>query len=142
MELNKIGAIIKDELIKTEQIRSNVHIDDWTIMPNHVHFILWVLDDCRGTARRAPTIERFGKPTIGSVPTIIRSFKSAATKSVNGFNPLFGPVWQRNYYERIIRNDAELSAIRKYIVENPLKWESDPERNDGVTPDADILRAR
>ena len=62
------------------------------------------------------------------IPTIVRGFKSAVTKRVNEMNPLFGPVWQRNYYERVIRSDVELDAVRQYIRDNPRKWEEDPER--------------
>jgi hypothetical protein len=58
--------------------------------------------------------------------TIIRSFKSAATKRINALRDNPGaPVWQRNYYERVIRDDRELDGIRQYIGENPLRWEED-----------------
>jgi len=80
----------------------------------------------QGTARRAPTVELFGRPVIGSLPTIIRSFKSAATKHINHHRTTPGaPVWQRNYYERVIRDAAEWHAIRQYIIDNPIKWADD-----------------
>jgi REP element-mobilizing transposase RayT len=134
MYVNEIGKIIEEEWLKTAEIRHEIILDEHVVMPNHFHGIVWILDDRndaggrRGTARRAPTTERFGKPVIGSIPTIVRGFKSAVTKRVNEMNPLFGPVWQRNYYERIIRSDAELDAVRKYIRDNPAKWEEDTER--------------
>jgi len=60
---------------------------------------------CRGTARRAPTREQFGKLVAGSLPTIIRAFKSAVTRRVNAMRHTPGAkVWQRNYYEHIIRS--------------------------------------
>ncbi|MCI5144866.1 MAG: hypothetical protein D3923_04900 [Candidatus Electrothrix sp. AR3] len=62
----------------------------------------------RGTAHRAPTTERLGKPVSGSLPTVVRAFKSAATKHVN-----------------IIRNETELQRIRKYIHKNPARWQED-----------------
>jgi len=121
-------------------------------MPNHIHGIMFITDGrgtacraqnddgtfkgtaCRaqnddgtfkGTACRAPT-ERFGKPVAGSVPTIIRSYKSAVTKNINELRNTPGvPVWQRNYYERIIRDDRELDGIREYIVNNPAQWDQD-----------------
>jgi putative transposase len=78
-----------------------------------------------GTACRAPTgmIEQFGKPTIGTIPTIIRSFKSATSKYIHQSDRSF--KWQRNYYEHIIRDTTSLFFIRKYIRENPLNWDID-----------------
>ncbi len=82
-----------------------VQLDEWVVMPNHVHGILTLVDDGRGTACRAPTPapERFGQPTPSSLPTIVRSFKSAVTKRVNLLQRTPGaPVWQRNYFEHVI----------------------------------------
>ncbi len=76
------------------------------------------------TARRAPseTIEQFGCPVPGSIPTIVRSFKSAVTKRINECRGTPGhPVWQRNYYERIIRDEFALMCIRRYIIANPAR---------------------
>ena len=99
-------------------------------MPNHIHGIL-LLDEtpgCRGTAYRAPTVEKFGKPTKGSLPTIIRSFKSASTHLINRLDKRKGiSIWQRNYYEHIIRNEDSLNRIRRYIQENSIKWSIEPE---------------
>ena len=100
-------------------------------MPNHFHGIVWITRPCRGKARLAPTGGRFGRPKPGSLPTIIGSFKSAVTKRINRLRHTPGfPVWQRNYYERVIRNDRELNAIREYIQNNPRNWEQDPENVD------------
>jgi putative transposase len=105
MVLNDAGRIVADEWIKTVEIRNNIELDEWVVMPNHFHGIL-VINECRGTARRAPTVEEFGKPVPGSIPTIIRSFKSAVTKRINELRNSPGEkVWQRNYYEHIIRNE-------------------------------------
>lgn len=83
---------------------------------------------CRGEACLAPTIERFGKPVADSLPTIIRSFKSAVTRRVNLMLAFpESTFWQRNYYERVIRNEKELNLIRQYIMDNPLKWGIDRE---------------
>jgi hypothetical protein len=99
-------------------------------MPNHLHGIIVI--NGRGTARRAPTGERFGKPTVGSIPTIMRAFKSACTKRINDMRDARGtPVWQRNYYEHVIRDEDDLSRIRQYILDNPARWaedENNPER--------------
>jgi len=64
----------------------------------------------------------------GSLGAIVRSFKSAVTKRINDLRDTPGtPVWQRNYYERVVRNEQELSAVREYIAVNPLKWQFDCE---------------
>ena len=81
---------------------------------------------------RAPTTtpkyESFGKPVAGSIPTIIRGFKSTVTKQINELRNTPGaPLWQRNYYEHIVRNEKSLNRIRQYIINNPANWENDIE---------------
>ncbi len=126
MRLNKYGQIVKKEWLQTGDIRQLVELDEFIVMPNHVHGILEITDYGRGTLQRAPTKEHFGKPVPNSLPTIIRLFKSASTKQINILRNTPGfPVWQRNYYEHIIRNEDELNRIRKYIITNPLKWDED-----------------
>ena len=107
-------------------------------MPNHLHGIIVIKFrrpqvSNEGSARRAPTAvapsycaEEFGKPIGGSLATIVRSFKSAATKGVReqlGAEVL--PLWQRNYFEHVIRNEESLNKIRNYIWENPIHWYGD-----------------
>jgi REP element-mobilizing transposase RayT len=127
MYLNDIGAIVYSEWAKTEDIRDDVVTDAFVVMPNHFHGILILFESRdRGTGPRAPTFENFGKPTRHSIPTIIRSFKATVTKQINEIRETPGkPVWQRNYYEHIVRNENELNRIRRYIIENPMKWDSD-----------------
>ncbi|MFZ1977012.1 MAG: transposase [Bacteroidota bacterium] len=132
MQLNKIGKIVQEEWYKTKDIRPEVELDSFVIMPNHIHGII-VLIECRGTLQRAPTKEQFGKPTSNSIPTIVRLFKAAATKRINEYRAIPGiPVWQKNYYEHIIRNDDSLNKIRDYIIHNPLKWQEDEENPNSV----------
>ncbi len=130
MELNENGKIVKSEWLKTEEIRDNVSTGEFIIMPNHLHGILFIDEptDRRGTVHRAPTVERFGQPTSNSIPTIIRSFKATVTKQTNEFRNTPGlPVWQRNYFERVIRDEDELTRIREYIIYNLFKWQLDKE---------------
>ncbi|PIP11995.1 MAG: transposase [bacterium (Candidatus Stahlbacteria) CG08_land_8_20_14_0_20_40_26] len=124
MRANKFGRIIETEWLKTPQIRKNVELDEYVVMPNHFHAILFIIR--RGVLQYAPT-NKFRSPsqTIGS---IVRGFKSAVTKRTNKLRNTPGiPVWQRNYYERVVRNENELNRIREYIQNNPLKWELDRE---------------
>lgn len=137
MELNELGEVIRTEWLKTATIRPNFTLDEWIIMPNHLHGII-VINNGRGTLPRAPgtqqraPTERFGKPVSNSIPTIIRSFKSSSTKRINEERNLpFAPVWQRNYYEHVIRNENSLCRIREYIINNPSRWQYDSENPTG-----------
>ena len=130
MRLNDAGNIIRDEWIRTGDMRSNVELDAFVVMPNHFHAIVVLSHDghCRGDRPVAPT-----GPTPRSIGAIMAGFKSASTRRVNEIRRTPGvPVWQRNYYEHIIRDDASLNRIREYIVNNPIQWEMDRENPDIV----------
>jgi putative transposase len=136
MQPNEWGRVVEEEWLKTADIRENVELDVFVVMPNHFHGILVLVDKCRGTVHRAPTLEQFSKPTSGSLPTIIRYFKSATTRRINDLRGTSHmALWQRNYYEHVIRNENDLGEIREYIVNNPLRWDLDSENplNVGAT---------
>ncbi len=141
MILNNYGEIAKDEWLKTPVIRKNIDLDYYAIMPNHIHGIIIIerrgelnspqdkgendISPEKGVTHYAPTENIFKSPsqTLGS---IIRGFKSAVTKRINAHRKTYGDsIWQRNYYEHIIRNERDLYNIRSYIELNPLKWELD-----------------
>jgi putative transposase len=123
MILNKAGMIVQEEWLRTAEIRPNVEMDCYVIMPNHIHGIVLLTDASRGTSRRAPTVEQFGKPTPHSIPTIIRLFKSSVTNRINKLQSASGrAIWQRGFYEHIIRNEKELNRIRDYISGNVIQW--------------------
>jgi REP element-mobilizing transposase RayT len=126
MVLNEYGKIVNTEWLKTPEMRPNIELDEFIIMPNHFHGIIIINDVRRGTMHRAPTIEQFGKPTSNTIPTIIRGFKSIVTKQINIMRNTPGfPVWQRNYYEHIIRDDESYIRISEYIKNNPIHWDKD-----------------
>jgi putative transposase len=131
MQLNEYGHLVEAEWLKTANIRDNIELDAFVIMPNHFHGILAIVDNCsRGTARCAPTFanRQFGKIMSASLPAIVRSFKSAVTRRINELRSASNmPVWQRNYYEHVIRNEDDLAEIREYITNNPQKWDLDSE---------------
>jgi putative transposase len=105
-------------------MRDEIQSDEGVVMLNYFHGILII--NCRGTARRAPTLEQFGKPVSGLVPTIIWVFKSAAAKRINELRQTSGVKWwQRNFWEHVIRTESELNEIRQYIQHNPAQWEVD-----------------
>ena len=87
MRLNECGRIAASCWDEIAVHFPNVELDAFIVMPNHVHGIIVIVVDGRGTACRAPTTEQFGKPVANSLPTIIRSFKSAATKRINKYAP-------------------------------------------------------
>jgi REP element-mobilizing transposase RayT len=127
-EDDRIRGIAEQCWLEIPRHFQDIELDEWVVMPNHLHGIIIITDARRGTACRAPTsvIERFGKPISGSLPTIIRSFKSAATKRINDLRGTTrAPVWQRNYYEHVIRNEDELNRLRRYILDNPVQWNID-----------------
>lgn len=124
MILNKIGKIVESVWESLPQ-HHPIELDQSQIMPNHIHGII-VIRNRRGFARKTPTMGLFGHVASGSLSCVIRAFKSEITKQIRIImeNPQF-PVWQRNYYEHIIRNEQELSKIREYIELNPSMWDRD-----------------
>ncbi len=139
IHLTKMGEMIEHEWLRLEKRFSNLGLDVWIIMPNHVHGIIRLDYSGRGTGDsheiiadhdipRALTVERYGKPTSASIPTIIRSYKSSTTQFLHRMvgNTASG-LWQRNYYEHVIRNENELTHIREYIQANPYRWTDDEE---------------
>ena len=102
----------------------HAQVDTCVVMPNHLHviFIVHERDQLRGRGKDE-TGERFGKPVAGSIPTIIRSLKSAVTRRINEMRGTPGEkVWQRGYYDHVIRDARELNRYRRYVQQNPLRW--------------------
>jgi len=125
MQLNELGQVVEIEWLKTAEIRDNVELDAFVIMPNHIHGIIVIIESCVGATGRSPL--RNG-PAPKSIGAIVAGFKSAATKRINELRSTpRAPVWQRNYYEHVIRNEDDLNEIREYILNNPLRWELDSE---------------
>jgi REP element-mobilizing transposase RayT len=123
MQLNERGRIVEECWEAIPAHLADVELDAFCVMPNHVHGIIIIR---RGTPWRAPTVEQFQKPVAGSLPTIVRSFKSAVTKRIREVQHTPGLlVWQRNYYEHVIRHDEDLRRIRVYIENNPVQWDGD-----------------
>ncbi len=132
MAFNNAGRAVAACWLAIPEHFPHCALDEWIAMPDHFHGILRIekKPSRTGTACRAPSapchapVEAFGQPVSGSIPTIIRSFKSAATQHTRKI--LAAPdqkIWQRNYYEIIIRNNRALSNIRAYIRNNPAHWD-------------------
>ncbi|MDJ0795531.1 MAG: transposase [Calothrix sp. MO_167.B12] len=168
MHLNHIGKIVADEWLRSSEIRPNFQLDEWIVMPNHLHGIVIIQDagnmDVRGVgdkniqgARNAPlqqkpnslsSIQDAGNMDVrgvgdkniqgarnvplqqkpNSLSSFIAGFKSAVTKRVNVLRHNRDiPIWQRNYYESIIRDEKSLVAVQQYILNNPCRWQNDPD---------------
>ncbi len=108
-----------------------VELDAWVMMPNHLHGVLVICDEpCsgirRGGSRAAPTPSG-RKPLF----QLIGAFKTVSTKEVNRLMVTPGArLWQRGFYEHIIRNETDLPRIRGYITNNPAQWAIDRENPD------------
>jgi REP element-mobilizing transposase RayT len=154
MRLSCVGKIIQHAWENIPLYGPGIGLDEFNVMPDHLHGIILIglhgLDlNCGQAQRPAPTmtwdIDRVGagfhprpqsqniKKRI-SMSDIIQRFKSWTTfqfhKNIkrHGAEPLQRHLWQRNYYEHIVRNDRDLNRIRDYIQNNPKNWESDPEK--------------
>ncbi len=134
MQLNEIGQIVADEWERSPEIRPEIELDNWIIMPNHIHGIFVICESANdvavgandvavGANGRSPLPIRM-KPR--SLSSFVSGFKSATTRRINLTRNAPGTsVWQRNYYDHIIRNESSLQNIRQYICNNPLSWEVD-----------------
>lgn len=125
MRLNDLGALVVSEWLRTATVRPQVALHEFVVMPNHFHAIVAIEDSRRGVLPYAHP--RFQSPSQ-SVGSIVRGLKSATTTLINSArNSRGAPVWQRNYYEHVIRNESELTRIREYIANNPHQWALDRE---------------
>ena len=124
-----IRGIIQKAWEKFPNHYPTVILDEFVIMPNHVHGIIIINNDNNEGIRRGEVTSPLRKKiTLGQ---IVAYFKYQSTKSINQIRRSIGvPFWQRNYYEHVIRNDDDLHRTRRYIRENLLKWDQDEENPD------------
>ena len=134
------GQITREEWLHTAALRPYLRLfaGEFVLMPNHLHGILWI------TARpameqplqplQAGSLPR--GPKSGSIGAILAGFKAATTRRVNQHRGASAtPLWQRNYYEHVIRDGKSLDRIRRYIAENPARWQFDPNNPNASSPD-------
>ena len=160
MVLNDAGRMIQTVWDEMPEHYFGVAIDIFQIMPNHIHGIIILTNPVTvGAGPRAcphqpgqSQSHHIGQPPIGqppigqprrlaptlSLPDAVHRFKSLTTTRYrhgvkqHQWPPFPGRLWQRNYYERIIRNERELNAIRQYIRDNPARWAEDLENPDRI----------
>ena len=135
VELNPLGEIVHEEWVASAEIRDNISLDAFVVMPDHFHGLIRILRTVSSRPRQ-PVGSRLMPDSIGS---IMGQFKSQCTRRIRRHQgePTLR-VWQRNYYDRIVRDEEELARIRRYIIENPRKaiyrqtgLEIDDRRRDG-----------
>lgn len=113
MQLSDYGKVACFYWLNLLKYHHHLELDQFVIMPNHIDGILVLADD-------AACQKRHG------LPEIIRGFKTFSARHINRMRRMAGvSVWQRGYYEHIIRHEESLTAIREYIIKNPLSWEKD-----------------
>ena len=135
--LSRHGEILQAEWLRSGEIRPHLSLDAFVVMPNHVHGIVLiepVSEPVQFAAQAAsPRRTQPAGPRAASIGSFVGGFKAAVTRRINAIGkPIDTPVWQRNYYEHIIRSEARLSAIREYIANNPANWAHD-RQNPGTT---------
>lgn len=163
MCLSRMGEITRSAWLRLTELFPIRH-DEWVIMPNHLHAILWILDLITGgasdgkdfidpwrrMAEASPQHQANGTKS-GALGAIIQKFKSTSTREINqnrrgtiadgsqvassgsqaqATPPRTARIWQPNYYEQLIRDQAELERIRQYIADNPHKWEEDQQNTE------------
>ena len=112
MHLNKRGFIIGDVWKSLESKYTFISLDKWILMPNHIHGIIWLKE------------ENHGRQTLWSV---ISAFKVISGSAVRKVLAQEKNLWQRSFYEHIIRDESDLLRIRQYISDNPCQWHIDRE---------------
>ena len=109
-----------------------VALDEFVVMPNHLHGIIILVGAGPRACPDKPRQPQGVAPTL-SLPDVVHRFKSLTTARYRrevrecGWQPFADRLWQRNYYEHVIRDEDELDSVRQYIAENPLRWDQDPE---------------
>jgi putative transposase len=129
--LTELGIIVRACLIQIPNHFAHASISEYVVMPNHVHVIIALGVGARyivPSHERARSPERFQKPVKASIPTIIRTFKAAVVRQAGKELGMSGPeIWQRNYFERVLRDGQEYADASRYVMENPMRWEWDAE---------------
>jgi len=146
MQPNRFGRIVQVCWFNLPRHYPHVILDEFVVMPTHAHMII-VLDG--SPAPVVPAVEctlagdQPSAPTRHGLPEIVRALKTFSARHINALRRTPGtPVWQRNYYEHIVRNDRALQAIRKYIRDNPLRWHLDRHNPIAIGPDPEAARVR
>lgn len=129
LHLNEYGKIVEKVWTYLPQHFEAINLDTAVIMPNHFHCIIVLEEDMLAIAPRSDSTTREDLPFYEKktkLGTVIAYFKYQTTKLINIQRDMVGvKVWQRNYYDHIIRNEKSLEILRQYIIDNPWRWNED-----------------
>jgi REP element-mobilizing transposase RayT len=139
MRLSPYGRVAQDKWNELPTHYPNAVLDTFVVMPNHIHGIIVISVGAVGAIHESPLQPPLQQPMditqrrLMLLPKIVGRFKMNSAKRINEMRGTSGlPVWQRNYYEPVIRNDKSLNKIREYIINNPAQWEFDRENPVGA----------
>ncbi len=139
---NESGRLVETEWLRSAEMRVNLELDAFVVMPNHVHGIVTILEQDHAVVDTLASQEQIDSNSRahGSAPlrrraqslgSLIAGFKAATTVRINELRQTPRvPVWQRNYYEHVVRTEVDLTRIREYVQANPQRWELDRENPD------------
>jgi REP element-mobilizing transposase RayT len=157
MRLHDAGRMVQAVWNALPVFYPGVDVDGFVVMPNHIHGILVLVgaapcgrpvgacDSSQGTGQPRGIGQPQGVAPTLSLPETVHRFKTMTTKRYadgvkqSGWLPFPGRLWQRNYYEHIIRNEASLNHIRQYILDNPAQWAFDRENPLAVAPESEDI---
>ena len=136
MNLNKFGELADKLWQEIPKHYENVDIDYYAIMPNHLHGIIIIkennnVENNYVVTEHCSVTTRNTRKNYGLLSKIVKSYKNAVTGELKKYS-IYKSVWQRSFYDRIIRDDEELNKIRQYIIDNPLKWDYDKNKNENL----------
>jgi putative transposase len=139
VRLSRFGQVVQEKWLAIPKRYKNVELDNYVVMPNHFHGIVIISDNPVEAIHESPLrrdinpsheeyIKRRRRMTLSK---IVGWFKMNSAKQINLEQQTSGrAVWQRGFYDHIIRNDADLHRIRTYMANNPLQWAIDEENPD------------
>jgi putative transposase len=116
VRLNEFGLLVTQTWHSLPAHYGDIDLDAFIVMPNHVHGIIILADEPQARC---------------AIPEIVRGFKTFSARRVNEHTGRCGALWQRGYYEHVIRNEKALNRIRDYIADNPVRWADDPDNISG-----------
>ena len=126
MRLNEFGEIIREEWRASAHIRTEIELGEFVVMPNHFHAIVFINVGATSWSTIPNTNISVKGPKSASIGALMSGFKSSVTKRINVLRTTPGvPVWQRNYWEHIIRDKRSMLELSTYIENNPFRWKED-----------------
>ncbi|MEF2175890.1 MAG: transposase [Candidatus Absconditabacteria bacterium] len=130
MILNDYGKIAENEILKTQQIRKEITINEYIIMPNHLHLLILIDNNDYSSLNKLSSQgsdhnDSLLSITKNTLSNSIQRIKSSITSNIRKQHNDFTFSWQKSFYDAIVTNDVQLNRIIQYIVENPSKWQLD-----------------